>query len=230
MICLRDEHADGKGPCLRREVYRVLGVADSVVPVTVGIGEMQISDSVTDVLVTHSLGSCVGVSAYDPGAKVGGMIHCMLPLSKADSDKAVSRPCMFVDSGVTLFLNSLFALGARKSRLVVCVAGASRIIDRQDMFQIGERNCTVLRKILWKNGILIASEDTGATLTRTLWLSMATGQVVVRSQDSMSLSRRVDAASGGAGDAQWMSGLGRVADPSEAGLLAKRYFQSSLAD
>lgn len=59
---------------------------------TVDISAMVVTDKADDVLVTYSLGSCIGVALYDPEACVGGMIHCMLPLSKIDPAKGKSRP------------------------------------------------------------------------------------------------------------------------------------------
>jgi chemotaxis protein CheD len=49
------------------------------------------------------------------------------------------------------------------------------------MFKIGERNYGVLRKVLWKNSILIAAEDVFGTAARTMYLHMDTGRVVIRS-------------------------------------------------
>ncbi|PJA26451.1 MAG: chemotaxis protein CheD, partial [candidate division Zixibacteria bacterium CG_4_9_14_3_um_filter_46_8] len=56
--------------------------------IVVGISEMKISNSTEDILITYSLGSCIGVSMYDPVSKIGGMIHYMLPLSKISPEKA----------------------------------------------------------------------------------------------------------------------------------------------
>ena len=39
-----------------------------------------------DTLITHALGSCLGLTIYDPVAKVGGLLHAMLPLSKINKD------------------------------------------------------------------------------------------------------------------------------------------------
>jgi len=49
------------------------------------------------------------------------------------------------------------------------------------VFKIGERNYTVLRKILWKNDILIAAQDIGGTVSRTMYLYMATGETRIKS-------------------------------------------------
>lgn len=145
----------------------------------VDISDMVVSDHRDDILVTYSLGSCIGLSLHDPVAGVGGLIHCMLPLSKIDARKAEHTPCMFVDTGVPLFLQKAFDLGARRRHLVAKVAGAARSLDEKGMFNIGERNYTVLRKILWKNSILIASESIGGAHPRTMRLYMNSGTTTV---------------------------------------------------
>jgi chemotaxis protein CheD len=142
---------------------------------------MVVSTNPDDILVTYSLGSCLGITVWDPTIQVGGMIHCMLPLSKVDEQKAKEKPCMFVDTGVTLMLTKLFELGVRKSSAIVKVAGGSRLLDKNDLFRIGERNYTMFRKILWKNGMMIAAEDVGGAETRTVRLDIGTGRVTVKS-------------------------------------------------
>jgi chemotaxis protein CheD len=147
---------------------------------TVDISDMKISSQPGDVIVTYSLGSCVGVTVYDPVACVGGMVHCMLPLSKIDPARAQARPCMFVDTGVPALLHGLFRLGAAKKNLVVRVAGAGSPLGREQVFKIGQRNYTVLRKLLWKNGILIQGEDVGGASARTLYLDIASGRTIMK--------------------------------------------------
>ena len=149
---------------------------------TIGISEMAVTDGAEDILITYSLGSCLGISLYDPVVKVGGMIHCMLPLSKVDRDKARDKPAMFVDTGVPALLQQLFELGAKRNRLIVKVAGGARVFDTNDHFKIGERNYTILRKVLWKNSILIDGEEVGGTVARTMSLEMADGTTKIKSK------------------------------------------------
>ncbi len=141
---------------------------------------MAVSDLPCEVLVTYSLSSCLGLTLYDPVAAVGGLIHCMLPLSKIDPRKAESQPHMFADIGVPALLQAIFDLGGARDRLVAKVAGCGRRMDEQDYFRIGERNYAVLRKVLWRNRILIAAEDVGGTSSRTMMLEMATGRSLIK--------------------------------------------------
>lgn len=149
---------------------------------TIGISEMKISTQQDDVLITYSLGSCVGLALYDPVARIGGLIHCMLPLSKIDTAKAQANPMMFTDTGVPALIQGMLDAGAQKKNLVAKVAGAASLLDEKGTFKIGERNYIVLRKVLWKNNILIAADDTGGSLPRTMLLYINSGRVVLRSR------------------------------------------------
>ncbi len=148
----------------------------------VGIGAMATSRDPNDVITTYSLGSCIGLTLYDPVARVGGMVHTMLPLSKMEPEKAKVKPEMFTDTGVMRLLQHLLDMGAKKARLEAKIAGASTLLDDKKMFRIGERNYAVVRKLLWKNEIMIKGEECGGSKSRTLVLYMADGRTVIRSQ------------------------------------------------
>jgi len=147
----------------------------------VGVSEYAVSTSSDDVLITYSLGSCIGLALFDPAVGVGGMLHAMMPLSAINPERAKSQPAMFVDTGVTALLQLMFAHGARRHRLVATVAGGGRQMDDSLFFRIGERNYTVVRRLLWKNQIFVAAEDIGGARSRTITLDMSNGQTVMKS-------------------------------------------------
>lgn len=149
---------------------------------TVGISDLCISDNKEDIIVTYSLGSCIGVTVYDPVVHVGALIHCMLPLSKMYPDKSDINPYMFVDTGMTKMLQAVYDLGAKRDRLIVKVAGGASLLDKKRMFRIGERNYSVTRKVLWKNNLLIAAEDVGGSKSRTVILNMNTGRTSIKNK------------------------------------------------
>jgi chemotaxis protein CheD len=149
--------------------------------IVVGISDMKVSAGVDDVLITYALGSCLGVAVYDPSAKVGGLLHLMLPDSSLDPNKAKTTPAMFADTGIPLLFKSCYRLGAEKKRMIVKVAGGANILDSANRFRIGQKNITALRKIFWKNNVLIDGEDVGDDNHRTIQLGIATGVVTVKS-------------------------------------------------
>lgn len=143
--------------------------------VIVGVGDMKISDNPEVVLVTYSLGSCIGVGIYDPAARVGGLLHYMLPESSIDQTKARNAPFMFGDTGIPMLFKETYKLGAKKNRLSVVVVGGAEILDQKGFFNIGKRNYAVLRKLFWKNNVMIGFEDVGGNVNRTLKLEVGTG-------------------------------------------------------
>lgn len=153
----------------------------------VGIGEMHVSEDPEDVLVTYSLGSCIGLALHDPVRGMGGLIHCMLPLSRMKPKKAEKKPGMFVDTGVVKLLEDMFERGASRRHLVSRLAGSAHMLDKSRTFRIGQRNHTVLRKILWKNDILIDSHDVGGTVSRTMFFHVGSGKTVVKKGGTFTL-------------------------------------------
>jgi len=147
----------------------------------VEIADMKWAVGNGNVLITYALGSCIGVVLYDPVEMVGAMLHSMLPLSRSDPDKARKNPYMYTDTGVELLLRKVFDLGATRKNLVAKVAGGANLLDDKRFFRIGEKNYMVVRKILWKNNILISGEDVGGSKPRTMVLDMSTWRVTIRS-------------------------------------------------
>jgi len=144
---------------------------------------MKVSAKKDDLIITHALGSCLGVTVHDPVACVGGLLHVMLPLSTIDPVKADRNPFMFVDTGFPRLLIECFRAGAQKRRLEIRVAGGatSQNGEENDFFQIGKRNLIILRKLLWRDGLLLKSYDVGGSNSRTMSLEISSGKVTIKS-------------------------------------------------
>ncbi len=147
----------------------------------VEVGDMKIGRN-GDQIVTYALGSCLGLMVYDPAAKVGGLLHAMLPLSSINPEKASENPFMFVDSGTLALFKAIFDIGGRKKRLLVKAAGCGNPLGKNKMFKIGERNYTVLEKLLMKNSVLLKSMDIGGTESRTIEFDLSAGRIIVNSK------------------------------------------------
>ncbi len=156
---------------------QIVSAANSI---TVDIADMVVSNRISDRLVTYSLGSCIGLAVWDPQTKAGGLLHYMLPESSISPEKAKDKPCMFADTGIPLLFKSVYKLGGEKKRLVVKVAGGAQMMDAKGVFNIGKRNYMALRKLLWKNNVIIDAEDVGGFESRTMTLDIATGIVTIK--------------------------------------------------
>ena len=146
----------------------------------VGIGEWRVSSDPDAVLAIYGLGSCIGVAMADPVARVGGLLHFMLPESSTSTEKARERPGMFADTGIPLFLRNVIQQGADKRRLLVWAAGGAQVMDEEGVFNIGKRNSLAARKLLWKAGLLVQAEEFGGSLSRGLRLEIGAARAWIR--------------------------------------------------
>jgi len=150
----------------------------------VGVADMKVSNNPEESIITYSLGSCIGLVIYDSVARVGGMLHYMLPESSIDKNKAVARPYMFADSGIPRLFKSAYQLGAAKQRIKIYAAGGAEILDQKGFFNIGKRNYMALKKIFFKNKVMINNQDVGGNVNRTVRIEIATGDIYVKTSGS----------------------------------------------
>jgi len=150
----------------------------------VGVADMAVSNDASAEIVTYSLGSCLGITIYDPLKKIGGLLHLMLPASNIDHAKAAEMPYMFVDTGVPRLFHAAYNLGADRSRLIIKVAGGSQLLDAQGIFNIGSRNIESFKKLLAQQGLNIHANDTGGVASRTLRFDLANGNTTIKSPGS----------------------------------------------
>ena len=143
----------------------------------VGLAEVAVTRNPNFTLCTSPLGACVGVAIYDPVAKVGGILHSLLPASSIDPKRAALRPAMFLDTGFQSLISHAEDQGATKPNLRVCVAGGAQIMDAPSGFNVGKRNYDALLEILAQHGLKIHAEDIGGRANRSMQLHVATGEL-----------------------------------------------------
>ncbi len=148
--------------------------------IVVDVSDAKISSETTDIMTTYSLGSCIGVCLYDLDKKIGGMLHYQLPNSEMHPERAKEKPFMFADTGMKILVDKMLLMGANKKRMQIKIAGGAAMDNGPKGFDIGKRNHLAIRKILWKNGMLIDSEDVGGSSPRNLHMKIADGTVTVK--------------------------------------------------
>jgi chemotaxis protein CheD len=149
--------------------------------IKVGMADMNICTP-PDAITTLGLGSCVGIVLYDPGTKVAGMVHIMLP----DSTKIINNEnkAKFADTGIDELINMMLMKGAVRKALVAKIAGGAQMFafnNNSEMMRIGERNVEATKMKLHQLGIKILAEDTGANYGRTIEFYPETGELHIRS-------------------------------------------------
>lgn len=142
----------------------------------VGVSDMKVSKDPHCMLVTYSLGSCIGIAVFDPVARAGGLLHYMLPESALDSAKAAAKPFMFADTGIPRLFKAVYDLGGIKSRMRVLMVGGSQVMDQNGFFNIGKRNEMAARKLFHRNNVVIDYADIGGNGNRTIRLAVKDGK------------------------------------------------------
>ena len=151
--------------------------------IKVGMADYKVGRA-PDTLISYGLGSCIGISLYDPQTKIGGLLHIMLPDS--NQSRANENRAKFADTGIPDMLNELIRMGAAKSRLVAKLAGGSQMFafaNASDIMRVGLRNASASKEILKKLSIPIVGEDTGGKYGRTVQIDLSTGVYKVKTID-----------------------------------------------
>ena len=152
----------------------------SIQQISVSISDMKASKDPNVYLVTHSLGSCIGLVVYDPLVKAAALLHLQLPDSKGHERRAQENPFMFADTGIPLLLKSMNKLHAQRNNLVVSMFGGANMLDDNELFKIGIKNARATKKILWQHAIPIRTEDVGGRVSRTVGINIGTGKVTLK--------------------------------------------------
>ncbi|MBE3588280.1 MAG: chemotaxis protein CheD [Thermoanaerobacteraceae bacterium] len=153
---------------------------NNIVEIQVGIADYKTAREPAR-LITLGLGSCVGVSLYDPALKLGGLLHLMLPDSTQFTN--VTKPAKFADLGIPLLIQEMQKEGASPSRLKAKLVGGAQMfsgLDSKMILNIGQRNVEKARQMLKEYGIPILAEEVGGNRGRTMIFDTSTGQVSIR--------------------------------------------------
>ena len=149
--------------------------------IVVGISDMKFGRDIDSYLITYSLGSCIGIVAYDPTKHIGGMLHFQLPNSSNHEIRSKENPYMFADTGIPLLLDGMKANGSSLGCVKLDIYGGASVLNDADLFKIGIQNIRVAKKFLWQQCLRISNEDVGGNRSRTVRLDIETGKVQVQS-------------------------------------------------
>lgn len=148
--------------------------------IKVGMADLNICKS-PDTITTIGLGSCIGLTFYDPVAKIGGMVHYMLPDStQMNRNGNIAK---YADTGIEALLRKVFMAGASRNRLVAKMAGGAKMFQvsgASNVSNIGERNALAAKAKLRELRIRLIAEDTGLNYGRTVELDCETGDFYVK--------------------------------------------------
>lgn len=148
--------------------------------IDVGISDKKIAKAPVK-LITRGLGSCVGITLYDPVQKAGGMAHAMLP----DVDRAMANvnPLRFVNHVIKVMVEELENGGCLRKDLQAKLFGGAHMfgfLSSESVLNVGDKNAEMAKAILTEMGINILANETGGTFGRTITLDLENGKVLIK--------------------------------------------------
>jgi chemotaxis protein CheD len=155
--------------------------------IEVRMGELCVQASPSR-LVTRALGSCLGITLYNPFKKIGAMAHPMLPdINKARQN---TNPSRYVNYVIGKMVVELEKMGSTRSQLIAKLFGGARMfsfITADSILNVGEKNIVIARTVLNEMCVKIAAEEVGGNFGRTIELNLENGKVLV---DTVSWGRK----------------------------------------
>jgi chemotaxis protein CheD len=144
----------------------------------VRMGELAISSTEGDVLVSLGLGSCIGLAVVDRRARAAGLAHIVLP-------ETAGRPApetlhKFADQAVPALLDGLIALGASRVFMQAFMVGGASMFAAVSGLDVGSRNAIAVRELLAARRVSVTAEEVGGSKGRTIRVDVASGGVSVR--------------------------------------------------
>ena len=144
-----------------------------------GIADLQESKNSRGVIVTYALGSCLGVTCYDPLSRVGGMLHAMLGDSKAIHQSTLVR-ATYLDTGIPDLIQRVVDLGGNPRVFQFKVFGGAQTIQAANYFNIGFKNIKMMEALATRFRLQIMVWEVGGHQNRTIRLYLADGRVKLR--------------------------------------------------
>jgi chemotaxis protein CheD len=147
--------------------------------VIVRMGELAVSRTPGDVLVSIGLGSCIGLCLIDRRRQAVGLAHVMLPTGGPGE-----TPGKFASSAVPALVEELEELGAVKSALEAVLVGGAQMFSfgtrGAGTLDVGARNDAATREALDAARIPVIADATGGSAGRTVRLVVEEPRVIVK--------------------------------------------------
>lgn len=150
--------------------------------IKVGMADLNIASN-GEVLKTTGLGSCVGLTLYDPRKHLAGMAHVMLPSSSIARETPINI-AKYADTAVPRLIELLLEKGASIHALQAKMAGGSQMFTlpgQTDSLRIGPRNVESCLMLLENYKIPLLAQDTGGNFGRTIEFNSDNGILSIRS-------------------------------------------------
>jgi chemotaxis protein CheD len=126
------------------------------------------------------LGSCVAITLWHPGRRIGGMCHYMLP-HRPQRSASEALDGRYAEEAMAMFRNSLRETGTRPTDYQLKLFGGGQMFQHLDRTRrhvdISQRNVETGRELAARHGFKVQAEDLGGAGHRNVILDLWSGDV-----------------------------------------------------
>lgn len=147
------------------------------------------------------LGSCVSITLWHPGARVGGMSHFLLPTRGSASTADSGLDGHYGDEALTLIRQDLQALGVDPQHCQAKLFGGGNMFPGRmpaKSAHVGRRNGEAARELLQQHGISVVTESLFGAGHRQIIFDISKGDVWSRQVRLSAMEQAAEAEAQGA--------------------------------
>lgn len=136
--------------------------------------------------VSTILGSCVSITAWHGGLRVGGMCHFLLPARAARGSGGADG--LYADEAMRIFLQAMSRHCTRPSDYQVKLFGGANMfptITPVPGRDIGTRNIEAARALIGAAGMQVIAEHVGGVGYRRIVMDLGNGDVWVKQKNEV---------------------------------------------
>ena len=151
------------------KVFRYMGITI----IEVLTGQVKVLQG-SGFLKASAIGSCIGLTAYDPLSTTGGVAHIMLPGKSPKTNK--NEENKYTENAITNLLNELEMLGASNYNLKICIVGGANVLKKENDF-VGLDVVNSIANYLKKKNLILLKSSLGGYERRSAKLILESGIV-----------------------------------------------------
>jgi chemotaxis protein CheD len=131
------------------------------------------------------LGSCVGITFWEPRGKIAALCHPTMPELPKNTDP-LADPAgarRYVDFAIREMALRFYSLGIARSRIEVKLFGGADVLAKEAFFgrpTMGELNCKVALRVVAEEGLRVVASSLRGTDGISISFLSGTGEVRLR--------------------------------------------------
>ena len=161
---------------------------NALTEIVVWPGECRVTTRPGVRLVTHDIGACIALAVHIPSIDLAALVRFVLPDSKIQPEVAKENPWLFADTAIPRFLAIIREYEVSRQDMSIRAIGGAKIAGQMNSLSVAKGNLLALRRTLWKEGVLLDTEDIGGNSARSVWFETSTGRLIVRADSPESNS------------------------------------------